>query len=224
MKRKLDGVGKVILVASGKGGVGKSTISIALAESLQAQGAKVGILDADIYGPSIPTMMGINEKPVLEDKKFIPLEVRGFQLMSIGFVTPSEGAIAWRGPMATKALYQILGATKWKDLDYLIVDMPPGTGDIHLSILENYQVDSVYMVTIPSLVSCADVERAVSLYTTFNIKITGIIENMSGTFHGNAGEVISEKYNIPLKAKVPLIPEISERLDKAQGIGDLVRI
>lgn len=223
MKRKLDGVGKLILISSGKGGVGKSTISIALAEMLQSQGAKVGILDADIYGPSIPTMMGIKDKPELEDKKFIPLESKGFQVMSIGFVTPSDGAIAWRGPMATKALYQILGATKWRNLDYLIVDMPPGTGDIHLSILENYQVDSVYMVTIPSLVSLADVERAISLYTTFGIKISGIIENMSGSFHGNAGEILSEKYNMPLKGQIPLISEISKNMDEGKGIGELVK-
>jgi len=223
MKRKIEGAKNVILVASGKGGVGKSTIALALAEILQLQGARVGILDADIYGPSIPTMLGINQKPELEDKKLLPILHRDFQVMSIGFVTTAEGALAWRGPMATKALYQILGATKWNNLDYLIIDMPPGTGDIHLSILENYQIDSVYMVTIPSLVSLRDVEKSISLYQTFGVEIAGIIENMSGSFFGNAGEVLAEKYNIDLKGKIPLIPSISEKMDRGEPVGDLIK-
>lgn len=223
IKHSIDGAKKVILVASGKGGVGKSTLSLALAELLQMQGSKVGILDADIYGPSIPTMLGIYEKPEIKDKKFIPILKNDFQIMSIGFVTPDEGAIAWRGPMVTKAIYQLLSASLWQDLDYLIIDMPPGTGDIHLSILENYQIDNIYMVTIPSIISMKDVGRAISLYQKFNIPISGIIENMSDAFSGNAGEILSERYNIPLVGKLPLISDISKNMDEAKPIASLVK-
>jgi ATP-binding protein involved in chromosome partitioning len=223
IKHYINGVKKVILVSSGKGGVGKSTMAMAIAEMLQNKGHNVGIVDADIYGPSIPTMLGINEKPELEDKKFIPLQHRGFQLMSIGFLVDTEGPIAWRGPMATKAIYQLFSATKWSNLDYLVVDMPPGTGDIHLSVLENYNIDGVYMVTTPQTVSLKDVERAINLYKKFDIDIKGIIENMvSEFFPGNSGEILSKKYDIPLLAKVALTAKISHNMDNGLPIVNLI--
>ncbi|MGV2432516.1 MAG UNVERIFIED_CONTAM: Mrp/NBP35 family ATP-binding protein [Rickettsiaceae bacterium] len=224
IKHHIEGVKKVILVSSGKGGVGKSTMSVFLAELLQSHGAKVGIVDADIYGPSIPTMLGVeSQKPELENKKFIPIFHRNFQLMSIGFLVPEAGPIAWRGPMATKAIYQLLGATKWENLDYLIIDMPPGTGDIHLAILENYNIDNVYIVTIPQAISMIDVERAIGLYQKFGIEISGIIENMSSeNFPGDAGEILSKKYGIKLMGKVPPIKEVSYNIDHGLPILNLL--
>jgi ATP-binding protein involved in chromosome partitioning len=223
IKHHINGVKKLILVSSGKGGVGKSTMAMAISEMLQNKAYKVGIVDADIYGPSIPTMLGVNARPELEEKKFIPVIHRDFQLMSIGFLVDTEGPIAWRGPMATKAIYQLFSATKWSNLDYLIVDMPPGTGDIHLSVLENYNIDGVYMVTTPQTVSLKDVERAINLYKKFDIEIKGIIENMvSEFFPGNSGEILAKKYNIPLLAKIPLMPKISYNLDNGLPISNLI--
>jgi ATP-binding protein involved in chromosome partitioning len=225
IKHYINGAKKLILVASGKGGVGKSTMTIAIAEMLQNKGYKVGVIDADIYGPSIPTMLGVNEKPELEDKKFIPIMHRGFQVMSIGFLVDVEGPIAWRGPMATKAIYQLFSATNWSDLDYLVVDMPPGTGDIHLSVLENYNIDGVYIVTTPQAVSMVDVERAINLYNKFGVEIKGVIENMvSEFFSGNSGEILSRKYNIPLLAKIPLTADISRNTDKGLAIAGLLGV
>lgn len=224
IKHYIDNVKKVILVASGKGGVGKSTMAVSIAEILQKQGSRVGIVDADIYGPSIPTMLGIAQKPELQDKKFIPIKHKDFQLMSMGFLVPEDGPVAWRGPMATKSIYQLLSATLWENLDYLVIDMPPGTGDVHLSILENYNVDSVYMVTSPSLVSLKDVERAIALYKKFETNIVGIIENMvSDQFPGNAAKVLSEKYSIPVLGRVPLKREIAENADKGETLGDIAQ-
>lgn len=224
IKHYIDNVKKVILVASGKGGVGKSTIAVSIAEMLQKQGNNVGIVDADIYGPSIPTMLGITKKPELEDKKFIPIRHKDFQIISMGFLVPEDSSVAWRGPMATKSLYQLLSATKWDNLDYLVIDMPPGTGDIHLSVLENYNVDKVYMVTNPSLVSLKDVERAIALYKKFEVNIVGIIENMvSDQFPGNAADVLSKKHDIKVLGRVPLKREIAESSDKGQGLGDIVK-
>jgi len=224
IKHYINGVKKLILVASGKGGVGKSTITVAIAEMLQDEGYNVGILDADIYGPSIPTMLGVNERPELEDKKFTPIMHRGFQVMSIGFLVDTEGPVAWRGPMATKAIYQLFSATNWSNLDYLIVDMPPGTGDIHLSVLENYNIDGAYIITTPQTISMRDVERAISLYKKFDIEINGIIENMNSDFSpGNAGEILSQKYNIPLLAKISLTEKLSYNLDNGLPILGLIK-
>ncbi len=231
IKQHVNGVKNLILVSSGKGGVGKSTIAVAIAETLQKQGNKVGIIDADIYGPSIPTMLGISQKPELEDQKFIPLTHRGFQIISMGFLVDSMGPVAWRGPMATKAIYQLFSATKWSDLDYLVVDMPPGTGDIHLSVLENYHINGVYIVTTPQAVAMSDVERAINLYKKFDLEIKGIIENMSffgekniKIFSGDAGNILSKKYNIPLLAQIPMVPEVSYNADHGLPIAELINL
>lgn len=223
-KRKLpiDGVSQVILVSSGKGGVGKSTIAKALAEQLQLQGASVGIVDTDIYGPSIPTLFGICQKPELEGTKMRPIIKDGIKIMSIGFLSAPGSAIAWRGPMATKAIYQILSLVNWGKLDYLIVDTPPGTGDIHLSLLENYKIDSVIIVTTPQKIAADDAVKAIDLYKKFGIQITGIIENMSDYFYGNNGEILANQYSVPLIAKVPMSKEIARLCDEGKNISAIM--
>ena len=228
-KLHIEGVSKVILVAAGKGGVGKSTISALLAHKLTAEGNKVGIIDADIYGPSIPHIFGLQGKPTLENDRMIPLQNYNILVNSIGFLTAPSASISWRGPMTSKALYQLLSLTNWGKLDYLIIDTPPGTGDIHLSLLQNYIIDKVLMVTTPQKISELDVSRAIGLYNKFNIPIIGIIENMSyyiepqskqkiQLFSGRSGEIIAEKYNIPLLAQLPINPGLSADCDSGQDL------
>ena len=223
-KHYIEGVNKVILVSSGKGGVGKSTMAACLAETYCKQGFKVGLIDADIYGPSIPTMFGVNTKPEIVDQKFTPLKSRGIKLMSVGFLVDVETPIAWRGPMASKVLYQMLSTTNWGKLDYLIVDMPPGTGDVHLSILENYHIDGVMIVTTPQQISMADVDRAMGLYRKFEVPILAIIENMSDLFPGNAGEILAKKYDVKALKRVKFDRGIAESIDKGVGVDGLFSV
>lgn len=230
----IDNVKKIILVAAGKGGVGKSTIACLIAENLNLTGYSVGLVDADIYGPSIPHMFGINKTPEIIDKKMIPLKSRNIQINSIGFLTKDD-AVAWRGPMASKAVFQLLSVTAWNNIDYLIIDMPPGTGDIHLSILENYYVDGAVIITTPQKISEIDVKKAIDLYKKFSIPILGIIENMSYLIHpqtrehievfsGNSAKYLSDKYAIPLIDKVPIIPQIATNCDQGQGLTNIVSL
>ena len=234
-KIHIDGVKEVIVVASGKGGVGKSTIAALLAHKLKNEDKKVGIIDADIYGPSIPHIFSLNSKPSIEDKKMIPLENYGIQVNSIAFLTEPGASISWRGPMISKALYQLLSLTKWDDLDYLIIDTPPGTGDIHLSLLQNYIVDKVIMVTTPQKVAELDVRRAISLYKKLNVSIFGIIENMhhyidqnSGKevkiFAGEGGGKISQENNIPILTTLPIIPELSVACDSGSDLKEFTHL
>ena len=218
----LKQVRSIIAVSSCKGGVGKSTIAVALAEQYHALGYKVGIVDADIHGPSIPTMFGISQKPEIIDSKFIPLKSRGIELMSVGFLVNSDAAIAWRGPMTSKILYQMLSTTLWDNLDYLIIDMPPGTGDIHLSILENYHVDGVVIVTTPQRISMNDVRRVIELYKKFSIPILGIVENMSDIFDGNAGKDLAAEYAIKLCIHALYTKTIAQKADKSESFADLI--
>ncbi len=223
-KLHVDGVKEIIVVAAGKGGVGKSTVAVLLAHKLASEGKKVGIIDADIYGPSIPHMLDLSGKPHVEDKKMIPLENYGISVNSIGFLTEPGASVSWRGPMTSKALYQLLSLTKWGDLDYLIIDTPPGTGDIHLSLLQNYIVDKVIMVVTPQKIAELDVSRAISLYRKFDISVFGIVENMthyidqdSGKeirlFTGNSSGNISQENDIPVLTKLPITPELSAACD-----------
>lgn len=232
-KIHIDGVGKVILISSGKGGVGKSTITALLASSLREQGKKVGVLDADIYGPSIPRIFGVNKKPELDDKKMVPIESFGVQLNSIGFITAPGASISWRGPMVSKALYQLLSLTKWEDLDYLLIDTPPGTGDIHISLMENYVVDGVLMVTTPQIISAIDVERSINLYKKFDTNIIGLIENMSfyldknsgkkfELFSGEGGKRIAEQFDIEFLGRLEILPELSKACDVGEDLGSYV--
>ncbi|RTK93340.1 MAG: sodium:proton antiporter [Rickettsiales bacterium] len=230
-KIHIEGVKNIILVASGKGGVGKSTIAALLAYKLQSLGKKIGIVDADIYGPSIPSIFAINELPQIDDKRMVPLQSHGILLNSIGFISAPDSSISWRGPMASKALYQLLSLTKWENLDYLIIDSPPGTGDVHLSLLQNYIIDHVIMVTTPQKVSADDVTRAINLYRKFEVPILGIIENMSyyhdtktnekiKIFSGNSGQKISDNFNLPFITQVPISSNLSDACDEGRNLNE----
>ncbi len=233
-------INKIITISSAKGGVGKSTISAWLAKHLSEQGKAVGLLDADIYGPSIPTILQIanntihqfeNLEPKIHEGKILPLEVMGIKVMSIAFLANNAGAFAWRGPMLAKAISQMFESVAWGKLDYLIVDTPPGTGDVHLSIFAKYKIDGAIIVTIPSNISKIDVQRCIDLHRKFNINIYGIVENMSyyetngDRFHPfgqGAGQSLSKEFNLKLIDQLPLIDNLSNisfaDLDKALSI------
>lgn len=186
----LPNVKNIVAVASGKGGVGKSTTAVNLALALAAEGASVGVLDADIYGPSVPMMMGISGKPESEDGKTMePMENHGVQVMSIGFLVAQDEAMIWRGPMATQALEQLLRQTNWKDLDYLIVDMPPGTGDIQLTLSQRVPMTGAVIVTTPQDIALLDAKKGIKMFEKVGVPILGIVENMAVHVCSNCGHV-----------------------------------
>ena len=220
-------VKNIVAIASGKGGVGKSTTSVNLALALQAEGAKVGVLDADIYGPSIPIMLGIADaKPVSEDKKTIlPLKAHAIECMSIGFLVDEKQAMVWRGPMASSALQQIVRDTQWGELDYLIVDLPPGTGDIQLTMAQKIPVTAAVIVTTPQDLALADAKKAIAMFEKVKIPVMGVIENMSthvcsecghqeAIFGEGGGQWMSDEYDIPLLGQLPLSMKIRAQLDE----------
>ena len=186
----MPNVKNIIAVASGKGGVGKSTTAVNLALALSAEGAKVGILDADIYGPSQPMMMGVEGRPESSDGKTMdPLENYGVQVISIGFLIDRDEAMIWRGPMATQALEQLLRQTNWKDLDYLIVDMPPGTGDIQLTLSQRVPMTGAVIVTTPQDIALLDAKKGIKMFEKVGVPILGIVENMAAHVCSNCGHV-----------------------------------
>ncbi len=175
----LRGVKNIIAIASGKGGVGKSTVAVNLAIALARCGAQVGILDADIYGPSIPLMLGKTTELEIKEERYLPIKAHGVSAMSIGYLTQGEPALIWRGPMLAKSLIQMINLTEWDDLDYLFIDLPPGTGDIQLSLVQKIPVTTAIIVTTPQHVATLDAEKALKMFSKTNIDILGIIENMS---------------------------------------------
>ncbi len=209
-----------IAVASGKGGVGKSTVATNLAISLANTGAAVGLLDADAYGPSIPTMMGIQEQPKTSpERKIIPLVRHDIKLMSIGFMVPEEQAMIWRGPMLHGAIRQLLGDVDWGELDYLIIDLPPGTGDVALSLTQALPLTGALIVTTPQDVALADVRRGVAMFERLSVPILGIIENMSyflcphcsektEIFRADGGKNTSERFGVAFLGQIPLDAEV----------------
>lgn len=236
-KRKIEGVKKVIIVAAGKGGVGKSTITALIAQSLAKENYKVGVLDADIYGPSIPQIFGVFDTAQVQDNKMIPLEKYGVKLNSIGFLIGQQGPLAWRGPMVSKAIFQLLSGTNWGELDYLLIDTPPGTGDIHLSILMNYVVDNAIIVTTPQKIAEIDVEKTINLYQKFQIPIVGIIENMAyfedesdgktinrKLFSGNSASDLAERYKLPILHQLAILPLLSANCDNGDELTKVARI
>jgi ATP-binding protein involved in chromosome partitioning len=222
----MPGVKNIIAVASGKGGVGKSTTSVNLALALAAEGATVGILDADIYGPSQPQMLGIGDlKPESVDGKSMePLEAHGLQVMSIGFLVDVETPMVWRGPMATQALNQLLKETNWRDLDYLIIDMPPGTGDIQLTLSQSVPVTGAVIVTTPQDIALLDARKGLKMFEKVGVPIIGIVENMSlhicskcgheeHIFGTGGGETLCKDYGVPFLGALPLDIQIRREVD-----------
>ena len=228
---KIPNVKNVIAVASGKGGVGKSTTSVNLAFALMAEGAKVGLLDADIYGPSIPIMLGNpTAKPSSKDnKKVEPLSAHGVVASSIGYFVPAEDATVWRGPMASKALHQLINETAWPELDYLIVDMPPGTGDIQLTMAQQVPLSGAVVVTTPQDLALADAIKGIAMFKKVNIPVLGLVENMSyhlcsqcghkeAIFSELGGDKLSEMYHLPLLGKLPLNIDIRQHADTGKPL------
>lgn len=236
-EQMLKGVKNIIAVASGKGGVGKSTVAVNLAVALGMTGAKVGLVDADIYGPSIPLMFDeVASKPlgVEKDGKMLvkPIEKYGISILSIGFFVDPEKALVWRGPMASNALTQLFTEADWGELDYLVLDMPPGTGDIHLTIVQNLSVTGVAVVTTPQEVALADARKAIAMFTqeNINVPVLGLIENMSWftpeelpqnkyyIFGNEGGKRLAEEFNLPLLGQIPLVQGIRESGDNGRPI------
>jgi len=221
----LPGVKNLIAVASGKGGVGKSTTAVNLALALQAEGARVGLLDADIYGPSLPMMMGAHGRPESADgKRMQPLLAHGIQVMSIGFLVPEDQAMIWRGPMATGALEQLLRQTDWQDLDYLVVDLPPGTGDIQLTLAQRVPVTGALIVTTPQDIALIDAKKAVSMFQKVGVPILGLVENMAvyccpncghqeHIFGSDGGKTMAAKLDLAYLGALPLQRAIREQSD-----------
>jgi len=223
--KPLPNVKNIIAVASGKGGVGKSTTSVNLALALAAEGAKVGLLDADIYGPSQPRMLGITGQPSSEDGTSLePMENYGIQAMSIGFLIDEDTPMIWRGPMVTQALEQLLRDTKWKDLDYLIVDLPPGTGDTQLTLSQKIPVSGAVIVTTPQDIALLDARKGLKMFEKVEVAVLGIIENMSThicskcgheehIFGAGGGQAMAEENNVDLLGSLPLDITIREQVD-----------
>lgn len=226
--KPLAGVKNIIAVASGKGGVGKSTTSVNLALALAAEGANVGILDADIYGPSIPTMLGLSGQPEVADgKAMIPKVSFGIQTISIGYLVDPDQPMIWRGPMVTGALQQLLTQTRWENLDYLIIDLPPGTGDIQLTLAQQIPVSGAVIVTTPQDIALIDAQRGLGMFEKVNVPILGLIENMSihicsqcgheeAIFGQGGGLAMASKNNVELLGSLPLDIQIRQLADSGR--------
>jgi len=224
----VPGVRNIIAVASGKGGVGKSTTAVNLALALAAEGASVGVLDADIYGPSQPMMLGIAGRPESKDGKHLePMEGHGIQAMSIGFLIDTETPMVWRGPMVTQALEQLVNETKWRDVDYLVVDLPPGTGDIQLTLAQRVPVTGAVIITTPQDIALIDARKGLKMFEKVGIPILGIVENMSlhicsncgheeRIFGAGGGERMGRDYGVELLGALPLDIQIREQADSGK--------
>jgi len=219
-------VKNTIAVASGKGGVGKSTVAVNLAVSLAQDGAKVGLVDADVYGPSIPLMFGMNERPQLSDNKLVPLERYGVKIMSIGFLVDPMQAVIWRGPMASGAVKQFMSDVNWGDLDYLVFDLPPGTGDIQLTLVQTIPLTGAVIVTTPQDVALADARKGLVMFNKVNVPVLGIVENMSyficshcgereNIFDTGGGSRTADELGVPFLGEIPINTRI--RIGGDQG-------
>jgi ATP-binding protein involved in chromosome partitioning len=218
-KLPIPGVQNLIAVGSGKGGVGKTTVSVNLAVALAALGHKVGLMDADVYGPNVPMMMGINKTPMAYGERIQPLENFGVKLMSMGFLSPGDKPLVWRGPMLHSVIQQFLRGVEWGELDYLVIDLPPGTGDVQLTLIQTAPVTGAVVVTTPSEVSLEDARKAVHMFNQVKVPILGIVENMSylvcphcservDVFSTGGGERTAREMNVNFLAALPLDPAV----------------
>ena len=228
-KRTIPNVKRVIAVSSGKGGVGKSTVTVNLACALAADGAKVGILDGDVYGPNIPLMLGVSGKPSGTADRIDPFVAHGIQVMSMGMLVSEEQPVIWRGPMLNKAVQQFMFQVGWRDLDWLLVDMPPGTGDVQLTLAQNTDVHGAVVVTTPQKVSVQDVRKAVRMFAEMKIPVLGIVENMSyfqppghndryAIFGEGGGRSVADEFSVPLLGQIPIGLGVREGGDTGKPI------
>jgi ATP-binding protein involved in chromosome partitioning len=232
-KTPIEGVKNLVAVASGKGGVGKTTVAVNLAIALKSLGASVGLLDADVYGPNVPVMLGTNEQPrAIDDRTIIPVEAYGVKMISMGLLNPGDKPLIWRGPMLHSVMQQFLRSVRWGQLDYLIVDLPPGTGDVQLSLIQSVSVTGAVLVTTPSIVALADVRKAVEMFRQVNVDILGVVENMSyfscphchgriDVFGHGEGERMAREFGIAFLGEIEIDPQIRIGGDTGKPVASL---
>jgi ATP-binding protein involved in chromosome partitioning len=229
----IAGVKNLVAVASGKGGVGKTTVAVNLAIALKTLGATVGLLDADVYGPNVPVMLGTNEQPrAVDEKTIIPVEAYGVKMISMGLLNPGDKPLVWRGPMLHSVMQQFLRSVQWGTLDYLIVDLPPGTGDVQLSLIQSVSVTGAVVVTTPSIVALADVRKAVEMFRQVNVEILGVVENMSyfncphcngriDVFGHGEGQHMAKNFGVPFLGEIEIDPQIRLGGDTGKPVASL---
>jgi ATP-binding protein involved in chromosome partitioning len=232
-KAPIAGVKNLVAVASGKGGVGKTTVAVNLAIALKKLGATVGLLDADVYGPNVPVMLGTNEQPrAVDEKTIIPVEAYGVKMISMGLLNPGDKPLVWRGPMLHSVMQQFLRSVQWGTLDYLIVDLPPGTGDVQLSLIQSVSVTGAVVVTTPSIVALADVRKAVEMFRQVNVEILGVVENMSyfncphcdgriDVFGHGEGQHMAKNFGVPFLGEIEIDPQIRIGGDTGKPVASL---
>ncbi len=232
-KAPIAGVKNLVAVASGKGGVGKTTVAVNLAIALKTLGATVGLLDADVYGPNVPVMLGTNEQPrAVDEKTIIPVEAYGVKMISMGLLNPGDKPLVWRGPMLHSVMQQFLRSVQWGTLDYLIVDLPPGTGDVQLSLIQSVSVTGAVVVTTPSIVALADVRKAVEMFRQVNVEILGVVENMSyfncphcngriDVFGHGEGQHMAKNFGVPFLGEIEIDPQIRIGGDTGKPVASL---
>ncbi len=226
----LPGVDAIIAVGSGKGGVGKTTLAVNLAVALAKMGHKVGLLDADVYGPNVPLMLGVNRQPrMASENKIEPLEAFGLKVISVGFLNPGDKPIIWRGPMLHQIMKQFLGQVEWGQLDYMIIDLPPGTGDIALSLVQSVPLTGAVVVSTPSDVSLQDARKAIEMFRQMKVDLVGVVENMSfftcphcnheiDIFSRGGAETMAKQYGVPFLGSIELDPEVRKAGDGGKPV------
>ena len=229
----IAGVKNLVAVASGKGGVGKTTVAVNLAIALKTLGFTVGLLDADVYGPNVPVMLGTNEQPrAVDEKTIIPVEAYGVKMISMGLLNPGDKPLVWRGPMLHSVMQQFLRSVQWGTLDYLIVDLPPGTGDVQLSLIQSVSVTGAVVVTTPSIVALADVRKAVEMFRQVNVELLGVVENMSyfncphcngriDVFGHGEGQQMAKNFGVPFLGEIEIDPQIRIGGDTGKPVASL---
>lgn len=232
-KLPIAGVANLIAVGSGKGGVGKTTVSVNLAIALARLGYKTGLLDADVYGPNVPVMLGTNEQPrALDERTIVPVQAYGVKLISMGLLNPGDKPLVWRGPMLHSVMQQFLRSVRWGQLDYLVVDLPPGTGDVQLSLIQTVSLTGAVIVTTPSIVALADVRRAIEMFRQVNVEILGVVENMSyfacphcagriDVFGHGEGERLAKTFGLSFLGEIEIDPQIRIGGDTGKPVASL---
>jgi ATP-binding protein involved in chromosome partitioning len=232
-KMPIAGVKNLVAVASGKGGVGKTTVAVNLAISLARMGSAVGLLDADVYGPNVPLMLGTEEEPkAISERQILPVSAYGVRLISMGLLSPGDKPMIWRGPMLHSVMQQFLRSVQWGELDYLIVDLPPGTGDVQLSLIQTVPLTGAVLVTTPSVVALADVRKAIEMFRQVNVEVLGVVENMSyfvcphcqtrvDVFGHGEGRRLAETYGVPLLGEIEMDAQIRIGGDSGKPVATL---